>query len=442
MINATKRFPWRISNSVRARFTFGVMLTMLPLLVLAAVSFYALERVNRAHAETIAEVVSEVEPLGRLETSILSVALPLHDYLILGDTRERNSFKRLSDNVDREFKQVKATDFKSRERAPLRSAAGRWRAIKTESRHIMMTDEPVGNPVLASKMKRVDNLIGKTMAELRGAHEIADRELIEHLSSGRRAERQAIIIIAIALVVGLGGTLVIGIRLAGSILKPLAALTESAGFFAAGELSHRAPRLASDEIGQFGEAFNFMASMLEEHQGELEKSRSRLKKLAITDGLTGLFNHAEFHNLLEEETKRWQRYGAPVSLLFLDIDHFKRVNDDFGHQAGDRVLAGLAQFIQAAIRPIDKACRYGGEEFTIILPETDKSGVLTTADRLLNGIASKAIAHEGPVTINITVSIGIAALPADAHTKEELIAQADHALYVAKQTGRKRVVAA
>jgi diguanylate cyclase (GGDEF)-like protein/PAS domain S-box-containing protein len=170
-----------------------------------------------------------------------------------------------------------------------------------------------------------------------------------------------------------------------------------------------------------------------------KKNEQLLRRLSVTDSLTGLLNHGEFYRQLGEELERSRRYGGPVAVLMLDIDQFKAVNDDYGHQAGDAVLRALAELITELIRPTDKVARYGGEEFGVILPETEEPGALAMAERIRLAVADRAVRVDGTRTINITVSIGAAVFSDPARTEEQLVGEADQALYAAKQAGRNRV---
>ncbi|MBE9482095.1 MAG: diguanylate cyclase, partial [Chloroflexi bacterium] len=155
---------------------------------------------------------------------------------------------------------------------------------------------------------------------------------------------------------------------------------------------------------------------------------------ANTDGLTGLYNHRHFHRCLEQEIARGSRFGTISSLIMLDVDHFKVYNDTYGHLAGDEVLRKIANYINDSIRTIDIAFRYGGEEFTIILPEAHLEDGFKVAERIRKIIESKMASSPMP----ITVSLGVANWPSDGLMREEIIACADTALYRAKQTGRNR----
>jgi diguanylate cyclase (GGDEF)-like protein len=172
---------------------------------------------------------------------------------------------------------------------------------------------------------------------------------------------------------------------------------------------------------------------------ELEKDRQALRELSARDPLTGLSNHREFFRLLREETQRSQRYRHPLSLLMIDLDYFKRVNDTYGHPAGDRVLCAVAGIIRRELRQVDHVARYGGEEFAVILPETAVSEALAIASRIRQAVAARPLAISEGEGVELTISIGLAVFPDDAAAEEGLVEQADQALYAAKAAGRNRV---
>jgi len=165
----------------------------------------------------------------------------------------------------------------------------------------------------------------------------------------------------------------------------------------------------------------------------------QVKMLAIRDGLTGLYNYRHFWEILEREIEVSRRYGHPLSLLFLDIDDFKTINDTLGHPQGDEVLKTLAAYLQSSARHADVVCRYGGEEFVVILPQTSLEQAGALAERLCRGIAQTHIPLANR-SLKVTVSIGMARL-APGMDGEALIKAADTALYRAKQAGKNRVCA-
>lgn len=156
------------------------------------------------------------------------------------------------------------------------------------------------------------------------------------------------------------------------------------------------------------------------------------------DGLTTLYNHRTFQELLGLELARAQRHGTPVSLLMIDIDRFKQINDTLGHQAGDAVLRQLASLLLDSARNIDQVCRYGGEEFVLILPMTTTQEALHVAERMRKLVEVHEFACGPGHYRRLTVSIGVASYPLHAQTQPALIAAADAAMYAAKQAGRNR----
>ncbi len=181
---------------------------------------------------------------------------------------------------------------------------------------------------------------------------------------------------------------------------------------------------------------------LQEKVKQLEQAKERLRELAVTDGLTGLYNYRYFKEYLDQEMRRAHRHQLFVSLLMLDIDFFKHYNDHHGHVAGDEVLRSIARLIRSNIRSIDVAARYGGEEFAIILPETNKRSAVFVAEKVRQLVERHVFAkQEEQPNNNLTVSIGVAAFPDDVRSAEELVRCADERLYRAKAAGRNCVIA-
>jgi len=169
---------------------------------------------------------------------------------------------------------------------------------------------------------------------------------------------------------------------------------------------------------------------------DLRKSKEQLQKMALTDALTELGNRATFDLSIKQATARTQRSGAPVSLLMIDLDHFKSFNDTYGHQAGDSILRKVARAIKDSSRDSDVCCRYGGEEFAVILPDTDAENAKVLADRIHHEVAltsNRMHQLERPITVSIGISC--ATLDGTTHPKT-LVEEADRALYQAKNNGR------
>lgn len=189
-------------------------------------------------------------------------------------------------------------------------------------------------------------------------------------------------------------------------------------------------------------AANRQASDARQAIGTLEAKTKSLEQEAQRDGLTGLYNRVTFDQTLAQKVAMARCQGTALSLILFDIDHFKDVNDSYGHQMGDRVLAGIAKVLGGRLRPTDFCARYGGEEFVLLLPDTDLSGAAVVAERLRQRVAETAHDLGAGAILRATVSAGYASLrPGDTATAEALFALVDAALYAAKRAGRNRVVA-
>jgi diguanylate cyclase (GGDEF)-like protein len=191
---------------------------------------------------------------------------------------------------------------------------------------------------------------------------------------------------------------------------------------------------------QLEREFQRTVELLRERNRELEMLNQQLWKLSHTDELTGYFNRRHIVSRLEEEISRGMRYGSPLSVVLVDIDHFKRVNDTFGHLAGDRVLQAVADLFRSKLRESDLIGRFGGEEFLLILPHTDLMGAEAFCHRLRDHVEKQAIAV-GEQTVHITASFGLASVSRDSDTWQKLLRVADRNLYRAKSLGRNRVIA-
>jgi diguanylate cyclase (GGDEF)-like protein len=184
-----------------------------------------------------------------------------------------------------------------------------------------------------------------------------------------------------------------------------------------------------------------LESEVEQRTQEVQALNVQLQAQAVTDELTGLPNRRELMRELRVQVTRAHRSGAPLSLLMFDIDHFKRVNDTHGHQAGDAVLVRVAEVVEEVRRAADRPGRYGGEEFCLVLPDTDTAGATALAERLRAAIEATPFAPASTRRLSVTVSVGVARLTPEMRARE-LIKAADRALYAAKAGGRNRVVLA
>jgi len=228
------------------------------------------------------------------------------------------------------------------------------------------------------------------------------------------------------------------------IVRPLSRLTDGAAEVAGGDLSVDLPIVGGGEVSYLTEVFNDMVARLRAGREALDaaneslrKKNEELQRLSITDGLTGLYNRRHLMDTLEAERRRTDRSERTFALLMVDVDHFKKFNDRFGHQAGDEVLLRVAGILRKCTRDVDFPGRYGGEEFCLLLSESTLEGAAEVGERVRVELA--AVSFEGE---KITVSIGAAEYPTDGETVEAVLSSADTAMYQAKRRGRDRVVKA
>lgn len=169
---------------------------------------------------------------------------------------------------------------------------------------------------------------------------------------------------------------------------------------------------------------------------------NRVQELTITDDLTGLYNSRFLHKRIEYEVERAKRFKSSVSMIFLDLDYFKEVNDSHGHLRGSKLLKEVAKLIIGVLRNIDMACRYGGDEFIVLMPETPKANAVIVAEKIRDAIKETAFLKDEGLSIRLTGSFGVASFPEDAHDKDSLIQMADGAMYAVKTTTKDGVAKA
>lgn len=218
------------------------------------------------------------------------------------------------------------------------------------------------------------------------------------------------------------------------MLRKVRALLRAADRVRAGDLNARTGvRYGGEELSQLAQAFDDMASALQQRE-------QRLQEQAISDSLTGLYNRRYLGEFLPRVLVRARRSAAPVAVILIDLDHFKRINDSLGHEAGDIVLAAIGDLLKGKVRGGDIACRYGGEEFALVLPATGGDAAERRAEDIRLAIAGLRLSHAEKRLGKITASFGIALFPDHAGDTDSILRVADVALYAAKGAGRNRVI--
>ncbi len=271
---------------------------------------------------------------------------------------------------------------------------------------------------------------GETAASLGLYVSLAERDAALQALALRLAAAAAFVIVLVSSMLWLSLRFI--------VLRRLRWLVRAGEGLARGEMTSRVPggweKPGRDEMATAFHQFNRMAE-------SIQSLTTKLERLGLTDGLTGIYNRRFFDQMLPREINRSHRLGTQVSLLMLDIDHFKRFNDRLGHPAGDQALRTLVQTLGQRLRDMDFVARYGGEEFAVVMPGADRVSALSTAERLRSAVESATFGLPAN-SDRLTVSIGVAVYPEDADDASSLLTAADSALYSAKRAGRNTVRAA
>jgi diguanylate cyclase (GGDEF)-like protein len=398
---------------------------LLPLLILTAVSYITFERIMLSFDEVLTDSLQELKPITQLEYNILSATTPLHGYLIHGSRDELQQFKEIAGRVDLLFYSVRQLkSLKQEQQVILQGVEKEWKDNLRLADKIMGYRPPF-KPESAVMMELFDLRLKKINEKLRVVRQYVDQEIIALNESAKQRHRKSSRIYMIIFLVSTFVAISVGILVGRTITCPLKELEKAANEFSGGNMAYRIGSSSNDEIGRLSRTFDAMAQ--------------EIQSLVIHDPLTDLLNKREFEKRLEHEVARARRYHKALALLMVDIDHFKKVNDEYGHQVGDIVLRLVSSIVNNQTRNIDHVARYGGEELVLVLPEVSKQVALNKAEQIRQSIETEKFFYNEHDHLGITISIGVAAFDEDAKDSTQLVEAADKALYSAKRHGRNRV---
>jgi diguanylate cyclase (GGDEF)-like protein len=424
-------------RSLKFWLSTGMLMTSLPMLI-AGVAGYTMY--HEAIIEPLVDVASKqrhvLAPLQDLQLQLWDLSKSVDDYAIDGRQSRAVAYRHESSQIDAAFVSLAAAvERHGLEADDVRKAHADWLETVVFSDSILASatlhgDREVGHEVeefqdsVDSLGKRLDAVYDDVRIENEQTHNAA-------LSDLARSDDMAFAGFGLTVVFAIIGIYIVNKSLVTSMNR----LASGALRLAAGDRDHRIEVHIPHELVNVAEAFNVMT-------GQIIAQEKALERAAITDGLTGLFNRREFDRALADELRRGSRYGSVASLAIGDVDHFKKFNDTHGHQAGDEVLRAVARTLRTTVRDVDKVFRFGGEEFVLLLPESDAAGAVETAERVRTAVEAMVIPLPDGTAARVSISIGVATHPVHGASPDELLKSADAALYESKAKGRNRVTAA
>lgn len=419
--------------SLKTRLLTGMIIMLLPMVAVMLVSVFAFNEVIGTLEDVAAEAIEEFGPVADLTDMLQDLEWQLHDAINHSERFDTRSFDELVPLVDLAFHHALELPFDQKvEQDAVAKSWTLWKRIVATWKTGLPSQGVLKLP--PQQQQRLAGQLNQTILILERLRPVS----LAEIESGRQQERswRKNLNLFLPLVLGFGVVIavLIGLSLARSILVPVRELETASRQLAEGKLSHRVGELSRDELGDLARAFNVMAQRLEHNHQTLEN-------LSSIDYLTGLANVREFYRLFHEEARRAKRYDHEFSLLILDIDHFKQINDTYGHQVGDLVLQEFGGRLGDLVRSSDHVARIGGDEFAVILTETAAEAAWELGSRIHQFFEEYEVECPGlsGSRISSTVSVGLASYPGDAHKANDLFAAADQALYLAKQGGRNRI---
>ncbi|MBB3232040.1 GGDEF domain-containing protein [Halomonas stenophila] len=424
---------WR-RRSLRFWLATGMLMSLAPIFTFALTGYFLY---HGTIIQPLVEVASKqrhiLQPVQSIQMSLWDVSESVVDFAIDGEDRHKIAYQQQVHQIDDNLEKLSvAMEDQEFDISNINEAQDEWRELVTLSNTILSGESIRVNAIVGEDIEEFELLINRLAHQLGTVHDIVrirnEKTHQQALASLTLSEYLAGAGLVISIICSLLGVVVIN----RSLVSSMDQLASGSMRFSDGDREHQVEVHIPRELANVADAFNQMMKQIREQEDTLER-------MAITDGLTGLYNRREFDRLLGEEVRRAERYGKSVSLIIGDIDHFKTFNDSYGHQAGDEAIRSVGQTLSENLREADKACRFGGEEFVIILPECDAEAARQVAERVRNAVEARIFHIDGERTAQVTISLGVATSAGNSDTPETLLKRADLALYKAKEHGRNRV---
>ena len=382
----------------------------------------------------------KVELTDHLQLRLHMFLDPANNYLISGNVKERDRFDQLSNEIYQITKDLQRYH-----------GDPRWEALSNDLNHdvlrlsemlvtILFIERPIGNPKGAQLLQEATVFSGNMIRKADEFHVLSEKEMIRMVQDARsKGENVTLVFYGIVATIAIFFAL-LSFYLSRFVIRPILDLHRGAQTVGQGNLDYRLTIRTKDEIENLAGEFNQMVEAISSMKKDLDNRIELTQQLAITDSLTGLYNRRFFMEKLREEIKRNERFNHPLSIILIDVDDFKSYNDSHGHLKGDDLLRNLATILKKNVRSVDFVCRIGGEEFMVILPETDFAAAFKIAEGLRKAVEQYPFAHqESQPGGKLTISLGVATSVKGEKDLLKLVQTADDAMYQAKRTGKNRI---
>jgi diguanylate cyclase (GGDEF)-like protein len=417
--------------SLRQSLALCMVVTLVPLLLAAGLGYFVLHRtVVRDYRDVARRQHELLLPIRRLQLQILQLEIPLEEHLASGADAPLARFRGMRREVEAAYATL-APSLQDEVGALVQRSRMDWDGLDQLVVEMLAGRQAGNASTMQENQARFDSLQAAAHDRLDAASDIIQRGIDRDYADAERGLERSEWIAGIA--AGLSLLLMAsGIGLFHrTIINSIDRLIEGAERFSEGDRNHRIEVQIPRELHLVAEELNRMI-------GTIRESEDRLVAMANRDSLTGLLNRATWEENIAEALQRQARLGEGFALLAADLDHFKKINDTYGHHAGDDALRTVAGIMRDSVRLIDKVFRLGGEEFAILLPATDTAGAVATAERVRQAVEARLF-HSGGHGFRATISLGVAVATAGIDATQ-LMKQADQSLYKAKSGGRNRVV--
>lgn len=409
---------WR---SLRTRISLSIVIMVLPAAILMLSAYHSIRYSVDALTEVVAVPLVSLVKSQALQKQILKIELPFQMYLQRGDSADREAFVRKGIEIDLLFEGFIGESSDLKNIGVVKMAQAEWQEAILVGESLLLTAGILDENAVNEKNTQFARHLGRVSSLIDEIGLNAQEAITRQHQTAQANEWKSLGVLLLIFSLGLLLAILAALSLGESVIKPIRRLEKIVNQFGKGETGRRITLQSNDELGELASAFNMLAERYEHIKGELDY-------LSVHDNLTGLYDRSKLHEAVTSEMVRAKRYDRSFSLVLIDINHFHEVNKCYGRLVGDSVLCSVANKISTTVRPTDASSRYGGDEFAIVLSETDAKGASDTVQRLYDAIENNPLNIGDGKQLSISITITFATFPSDADSEAGLFVFAEHSL--------------